>query len=67
MKAMERDASVKCDRGEVAIPKNLEYYRNQNVLDSQAYQARHEQGSSQYWPPYTPPLVKTSPTSSDKP
>ena len=54
MRDMENEAYAKRKRGEVAVPKNPEYYRNQNVLDSQAAQARHEQGNNQYWPSYDP-------------
>lgn len=54
MREMEREASAKSPRGEMTVKQNPDYYRNQNVLDSQAAQARHEQGSNQYWPSYNP-------------
>lgn len=35
-KEMEREAFVNRQRAEVAVPETPEYYRNQNVIDSQA-------------------------------
>ena len=38
-KEMEREVFVNRKRGEVSVPDKPEYYRNQNVIDSQATQA----------------------------
>ncbi|MCJ8302996.1 hypothetical protein [Shewanella sp.] len=47
---MEREAFVNRKQGEVAVPDKPEYYRNQNVIDSQAAQSADKQNEKSLIP-----------------